>query len=314
MKNILVIGAAGQIGSELVPYLRSLGYMTVAGTSGRTPLPPHLADGPSAVVDLTDTEKLRNTIDFFKIDTVMNLAAILSATAEADPLKAWRVGVDGVIGLLEIARDRRLSVFTPSSIGVFGPSTPLKFTPQDTVCRPQTIYGITKVTDELLSDYYRQKYGVDARSVRYPGLISYVTPPGGGTTDYAVDIYWQAVRTGSYISPLARGTYLPMMFMEDALRAAVELMEADPSELKHFNGFNVSAMSFAPEEIASSIRRIIPEFELGYAINPLLQSIADSWPDALDDSAAMEEWHWKPRYGLDEMTEIMIREIRKQIA
>ncbi len=314
MKNILVIGAAGQIGSELVPYLRKLGYMTVAGTSGRTPLPAHLAEGPSAVVNLMDTDVLRQTVDYFQIDTVMNLAAILSATAERDPLKAWRVGVDGVIGLLELARDKKLSVFTPSSIGVFGPSTPLKFTPQDTVCRPQTVYGITKVTDELLGDYYRKKYGVDARSVRYPGLISYVTPPGGGTTDYAVDIYWQAVKTGSYISPLARGTYLPMMFMEDALRAAVELMEADPARLKHFNGFNVSAMSFAPEEVAASIRRHIPNFELGYAINPMLQSIADSWPDALDDSVATEEWDWHSRYTLDDMTDIMLGEIRKQLA
>lgn len=313
MKNILVIGAAGQIGSELVPYLRNLGYMTVAATSGRTPLPAQLAEGPSTVLNLMDTEALRKTVDRFQIDTVMNLAAILSATAEADPLKAWKIGVDGVIGLLEVARDKKLSVFTPSSIGAFGPSTPLKLTPQDTVCRPQTIYGITKVTDELLGDYYRQKYGVDARSVRYPGLISYVTPPGGGTTDYAVDIYWQAVQTGRYRSPLAAGTYLPMMFMEDALRAAVELMEADASRLKHFNAFNVNAMSFSPEEVAASIRRHIPDFELGFDVNPMLQSIAESWPDALDDSVATEEWDWHARYGLDAMTDVMIREIRARV-
>ena len=313
MKNILVIGAAGQIGSELVPYLRKLGYMTVAATSGRTPLPAHLADGPCAILNLMDTEALRKTVDRFQIDTVMNLAAILSATAEADPLKAWKIGVDGVIGLLEVARDKKLSVFTPSSIGAFGPSTPLKLTPQDTVCRPQTIYGITKVTDELLGDYYRQKYGVDARSVRYPGLISFVTPPGGGTTDYAVDIYWQAVKEGRYRSPLAAGTYLPMMFMEDALRAAVELMEADAARLKHFNAFNVHAMSFSPEEVAASIRRHLPDFELDFDVNPMLQSIAESWPDALDDSAAAAEWGWKAHYGLDDMTDVMIREIRARL-
>ena len=235
MKNILVIGAAGQIGSELVPELRRRGYMTVAAGSGRTPLPAHLIDGPTATVNLLDRDALDATIKHFNIDTVFNLAAILSAVGESKPMAAWDLGVNGVIGLLELARDRKLSVFTPSSIGVFGPETPHNPTPQDTVCRPRTMYGITKVAGELLSDYYRAKYGVDARSVRYPGLISYVTPPGGGTTDYAVDIYWKAVESGVYRCPLKAGTYLPMMFMPDALRAAIDLMEADASRLKHFN-------------------------------------------------------------------------------
>ena len=313
MKNILVIGSAGQIGSELVPALRDRGYNVVAGTSGRTPLPAHLADGPSAVVNLMDRDALAKTVDRFEIDTVFNLAAILSATAESRPMAAWDVGVNGVIGLLELARDRKLSVFTPSSIGVFGPETPHNPTPQDTVCRPRTMYGITKVAGELLSDYYRSKYGVDARSLRYPGLISYVTPPGGGTTDYAVDIYWKAVENGAYECPIAAGTFMPMMFMPDALRAAVDLMEADASRLRHFNSFNVNALSFDPEGIAASIRRRIPGFRLSYRVNPLLQGIAESWPDTLDDMAAREEWDWKPEYSLDEMTDIMLREIAKRL-
>lgn len=313
MKRILVIGSAGQIGSELVPYLRGLGYEVVAGVSGRTPLPGHLADGPSAVVNLLDHDALAKTIDRHRIDTVFNLAAILSATAEQAPLKAWNVGVDGVVSLLELAREKRLSVFTPSSIGAFGPETPRSPTPQDTIQRPRTIYGITKVVDELLSDYYRAKYGVDARSLRYPGLISYVTPPGGGTTDYAVEIYWEAVRSGSYASPLKAGTRLPMMFMPDALRAAVELMEADAGKLRHFNAFNVAAFSFTPEEAAASIRRSMPEFTLSYAVKPNLQSIADGWPEELDDTAAREEWAWKPAYSLDEMTRVMLEKVAQRV-
>lgn len=313
MKNILVIGAAGQIGSELVPELRARGYMTVAAGSGRTPLPEHLTDGPTATVNLLDHDALDAVIKHFNIDTVFNLAAILSAVGESKPMAAWNLGVNGVIGLLELARDRKLSVFTPSSIGVFGPETPHDLTPQDTVCRPRTMYGITKVAGELLSDYYRAKYGVDARSVRYPGLISYVTPPGGGTTDYAVDIYWKAIEKGVYRCPLKAGTYLPMMFMPDALRAAIELMEADASRLKHFNSFNVGALSFDPEEVAASIQKRLPGFKLEYDVNPLLQSIADSWPDDLDDTAAREEWDWVPKYNLDQMTNVMLDAITKRV-
>lgn len=313
MKNILVIGAAGQIGSELVPELRARGYITVAAGSGRTPLPEHLTDGPTATVNLLDRDALEAVIKHFNIDTVFNLAAILSAVGESNPMAAWNLGVNGVIGLLELARDHKLSVFTPSSIGVFGPETLHNLTPQDTVCRPRTMYGITKVAGELLSDYYRAKYGVDARSVRYPGLISYVTPPGGGTTDYAVDIYWKAIETGVYRCPLKAGTYLPMMFMPDALRAAIELMEADVSRLKHFNSFNVGALSFDPEEVAASIQKRLPGFKLEYDVNPFLQSIADSWPDDLDDSAAREEWDWVPQYNLDQMTNVMLDAITKRL-
>lgn len=314
MKNILVIGAAGQIGSELVPELRRRDYMTVAAGSGRTPLTAALSEGgPTAVVNLLDADGLRRTVEHYAIDTIFNMAAILSAVGESKPMTAWDIGVNGVIGLLELARDKNLSVFTPSSIGVFGPETPHDPTPQDTVCRPRTMYGITKVAGELLSDYYRAKYGVDARSVRYPGLISHVTPPGGGTTDYAVDIYWKAVEHGRYASPLAEGTRLPMMFMADALRAAIELMEADASRLRHFNSFNVGAMSFAPEDVAASIRRRMPGFELTYEVNPLLQGIAESWPDALDDTTAREEWDWEPEYDLDAMTDVMLEAISERL-
>ena len=272
MKNILVIGAAGQIGSELVPELRRRGYMTVAAGSGRTPLTAALSEGgPTAVVNLLDADGLRRTVEHYAIDTIFNMAAILSAVGESKPMTAWDI------------------------------------------CRPRTMYGITKVAGELLSDYYRAKYGVDARSVRYPGLISHVTPPGGGTTDYAVDIYWKAVEHGRYASPLAEGTRLPMMFMADALRAAIELMEADASRLRHFNSFNVGAMSFAPEDVAASIRRRMPGFELTYEVNPLLQGIAESWPDALDDTTAREEWDWKPEYDLDAMTDVMLEAISERL-
>ena len=278
MKNILVIGAAGQIGSELVPELRRRDYMTVAAGSGRTPLTAALSEGgPTAVVNLLDAGGLRRTVEHYAIDTIFNMAAILSAVGESKPMTAWDIGVNGVIGLLELARDKNLSVFTPSSIGVFGPETPHDPTPQDTVCRPRTMYGITKVAGELLSDYYRAKYGVDARSVRYPGLISHVTPPGGGTTDYAVDIYWKAVEHGRYASPLAEGTRLP------------------------------------PEDVAASIRRRMPGFELTYEVNPLLQGIAESWPDALDDTTAREEWDWKPEYDLDAMTDVMLEAISERL-
>lgn len=313
MERILVIGAAGQIGSELVPYMRARGYTVVAGTSGRTPLPALLADGPSETVNLMDTEALKRIVERHDVDTVINLAAILSATAEAKPLAAWDVGVTGVIGLLELAREKKLSVLTPSSIGAFGPETPRNPTPQDTIQRPKTIYGITKVVDELLGDYYRAKYGVDARSLRFPGLISYVTPPGGGTTDYAVEIYWEAVRKGRYASPLGPETRLPMMFMPDALRATVKLMEADASKLKHFNAFNVAAFSFTPGEIAASIRRKLPGFELTYAVKPNLQAIADGWPQVLDDRAAREEWGWTSEYTLDAMTDVMLEEVAKRV-
>ena len=313
MKNILIIGSTGQIGTELALTLRKH-YPTVV--VGYIPsAPPHgelLETGPSEVVDITNAAQIAEVVRCYKIDTIYNLAALLSAVAEAKPQLAWKIGLGGLFNVLEVAREEGCAVFTPSSIGSFGPETPRDMTPQDTIQRPKTMYGVTKVSGELLSDYYHKRFGVDTRSVRFPGLISNVAPPGGGTTDYAVDIYYAAVREGKFACPLKPGTYMDMMYMPDALRACMELMEADPSRLLHRNSFNITAMSFDPEGIAASIRELIPSFELHYELDPLRQGIADSWPNSLDDSCARSEWDWKPQYDLPAMTRDMIETIRRK--
>lgn len=317
MKNVLVIGSAGQIGSELVAALRNDSRFgtIVAGHTTRTPLPNHLIEtGPSEIVDILDGQRMAEVVKHYQIDTIYNLAALLSATAESKPLAAWNVGVNGIINTLEVAKTYGCAVFTPSSIGVFGPETPHMMTPQDTVCRPKTMYGITKVTGELLSDYYFHKYGVDTRSVRYPGLISYMTPPGGGTTDYAVEIFYSAVKDEEFVCPIAPGTFMDMAFMSDAIDAAINLMTADASQLKHRNSFNVTGMSFDPEMLATEIRKRLPTFKMRYEIDPLRQSIAESWPDRMDDSCAREEWGWNPKVGLSEMVDIMLRELKVRLA
>ena len=314
MKNILVIGSTGQIGSELTAELRK-NYGSdhvVAGYIPSAPPKDELREaGPSAIADVTDGEQLAAVVKQYNIDAIYNLAALLSVVAEQRPKLAWKIGIDGLWNVLEVARENQCAVFTPSSIGSFGPSTPHELTPQDTVQRPLTIYGVSKVTTELLSDYYYHKYGVDTRAVRFPGLISYVTPPGGGTTDYAVDIFYAAVRGEKFICPIAEGT---RMDMPDGLRAAIELMEADPARLKHRNAFNVTAMSFAPENIYREIRRRRPDFEMEYQVDSLKQAIAESWPDSLDDSAAREEWGWRPQYGLSSMTRDMLEKLAERIA
>ena len=249
-------------------------------------------------------------VDKYNIDTIYNLAALLSAVAENKPQLAWHIGIDGLMNVLEVSREKHCAVFTPSSIGSFGPNAPKDGTPQDTIQQPRTMYGVTKVTGELLSNYYALKFGVDTRSVRFPGLISYVTPPGGGTTDYAVDIYYSAVQGKKFICPIAAGTLMDMMYMPDALRAAIEIMEADPSRLVHRNSFNIASMSFDPEVIYHKIKEYIPEFEMEYQVDPLRQSIADSWPNKLDDTCARVEWDWKPEYNLDGMTRDMIEKLR----
>ncbi len=314
MKNILVIGSAGQIGSELTPELRRIYGPTrvVAGMHKTSPQKELVESGPLERVDATDKERLSSIIKKHKIDTIYNLAAILSVVGEAKPLEAWEVGINGLLNVLEVSRECRCAVFTPSSIGAFGLSTPLDHTPQDTIQRPQTMYGITKVAGELLSDYYFRRFGVDTRSVRYPGIISDVTPPGGGTTDYAVEIFYAAVKEKKYVCPLGPRTFLDMMYMPDALDAAVQLMEVDASRLKHRNAFNVTSMSFCPEMIAAEIKRHIPDFKMSYDIDPIKQSIADSWPNKMDDSCAREEWGWNPRYDLVMMTEEMLRVINKK--
>ncbi len=314
MKNILVIGSAGQIGSELTLELRKRYGPThvVAGVHKTRPPKELTESGPVETVDVTDKEQLASVIRKHKIDMIYNLAAILSVVGEAKPLEAWHIGINGLLNVLEVSREHRCAVFTPSSIGAFGASSPLDNTPQDTIQRPQTMYGITKVTGELLSDYYFKRFGVDTRSVRYPGIISSVTLPGGGTTDYAVEIFYAAVREKKYTCPLGSRTFLDMMYMPDALEAAIQLMEVDPSKLKHRNSFNVTAMSFCPEMIAAEIKRHLPDFVISYKIDPIKQSIADSWPNKMDDSCAREEWGWNPKYDLAMMTADMLRVVKKK--
>lgn len=316
MKNILIIGATGQIGSELTMELRKRygnDHVVAGYIHGSEPKGELKESGPSEVVDVTDGEMIAAAVKKYHIDTIYNLAALLSVVAESKPMLAWKIGIDGLWNVLEVARENGCAVFTPSSIGSFGLSTPHVGTPQDTIQRPRTMYGVTKVTTELLSDYYFTKYGVDTRAVRFPGLISNVTLPGGGTTDYAVDIYYAAVRGEKFVCPLKPGTLMDMMYMPDALNGSIKLMEADPSRLIHRNAFNIASMSFAPETIYEAIRREVPGFEMEYQPDPLKQSIADSWPDSMDDSCARQEWDWKPEYDLESMTRDMLAKLRARL-
>lgn len=314
MKNILIIGATGQIGSELTMLLRKnySGNVVAGYISGAEPKGELKESGPSAIVDITNPQQIADAVSKYQVDTIYNLAALLSAVAENKPQLAWKIGLGGLFNTLEVAREKQCAVFTPSSIGSFGPGTPKDKTPQDTVQRPKTMYGVTKVSGELLSDYYFTRFGVDTRSVRFPGLISYVTPPGGGTTDYAVDIYYSAAKGEKFVCPIAEGTYMDMMYMPDALRAAVEIMEADPSKLVHRNSFNIASMSFEPNTIYQNIRKYLPEFEMQYQVDPLRQAIAESWPNSLDDTCAREEWGWKPEYDLDAMTQDMLAKLKER--
>jgi len=311
MKNILIIGSVGQIGSELTMELRRRygSEHVIAGFRKTQPSEELANSGPLERVDATDVEKLVEVVKKYNIDTIYNLAALLSAIAEEKPQAAWNVGVNGVFNILEVAREHNCAVFFPSSIGAFGPTTPLDNTPQDTIQRPNTMYGVTKVTGELLSDYYHKRFAIDTRGLRYPGIISSVTLPGGGTTDYAVEIFYEAIKHKKYTCPLKAGTFLDMMYMPDALDAAIDLMEADPSKLKHRNAFNVTAMSFDPEIIAAEIKKHIPDFELSYDNDPMKQAIAETWPNKMDDSCARKEWGWSPKYELAEMTKDMLEKI-----
>lgn len=314
MKQILVTGATGQIGSELTMELRRIhGDSRVIAAGHRRPPSSDLHDsGPFIYLDCTDTDQVKELFSGKKIEGVYHLASLLSAVAEDNPLTAWRVNVGGLINILEACRESAASLFFPSSIGAFGPTTPLTDTPQVTIQRPGTMYGITKTTGELLCDYYHKKYGTDTRGLRYPGLISYRTPPGGGTTDYAVAIYYGALRDGRYRCYLRGETRLDMMYMPDAVSAAITLMEADPARLRYRNAYNVSAMSVSPEEIAASIRERIPAFVMEYEIDPLRQSIAESWPDNMCDDAAREDWGWGEVYDLQAMTDDMLKNIRNR--
>lgn len=315
MKRILVTGACGQIGSELALALRErYGSEDVVATGHKTrPSEDLLNSGPFQFIDCTDINTIKEVVRKYKVDTIYHLAAMLSAVAEANPQQAWNVNMNGLYNVLEVAREYNCAVFTPSSIGAFGPTTPADNTPQDTIQRPNTMYGVTKVAGELLCDYYYKKFGVDTRGVRWPGIISHVTPPGGGTTDYAVEIYYEAIKQHRYTCFLKAGTYLDMMYMPDALRAAIDIVEADPNRLKHRNAFNVTAMSFAPEDIANEIKKHIPDFIMDYDVDSVRQAIADSWPNYMDDSAAREEWGWSPWYDLASMTKDMLEKLSDKL-
>jgi nucleoside-diphosphate-sugar epimerase len=313
--KIFLTGALGQIGSELTVKLRSIyGNDNVVISDVRDDVNTDLIkSGPFYKIDCRDGEAIHEVVKKHGINRIYHLAALLSATAENNPQLAWDININTLCSMLEIARTEDCSIFTPSSIGAFGPSSPRDFTPQDTIQRPTSIYGVSKVAGELLCDYYYHKYGVDTRGVRFPGIISNVTPPGGGTTDYTVDIYYEAVKKKSYTCFLRGDSYLDMIYMPDALKAAVEVMEADPDKLRHRNAFNISAMSFCPEDQAAYIRKYIPEFEIDYDIDPVKQALANSWPNSLEDYAARVEWGWSPDYDLDSMTVDMLKVLNNKI-
>jgi len=314
MDRILVTGATGQVGSELVVALRErYGDESVLSSDIRPPA-GEAPDSPGFIMlDVTVPEAVEAVVRDHGVTTVYHLAAILSAVGERDPQRAYAVNMGGLYNVLEVARAVSCSVFTPSSIAAFGPTTPADPTPQDTIQRPETMYGVTKVSGELLADYYYERYDVDARGLRYPGLVSWLTEPGGGTTDYAVDIYYQAIRQGRYTCFLAADTQLDMLYMPDAIRGTIELMETDPGRLLHRNAFNITAMQLTPERIAASIREHIPGFEIEYEIDPVRQAIADSWPRHIDDSAARDEWAWEPAYDLAAMTADMLENLERKL-
>jgi nucleoside-diphosphate-sugar epimerase len=310
----LVTGALGQIGTELVTALRErYGTDRVIASDVRMPPGPPVGNGPFEYVDCTNIKQIQEVVRRHRVETIYHLAALLSAVAEERPQVAWSVNMGGLYRVLEVARQNRCAVFFPSSIGAFGPGTPKDRTPQDTLQRPTTLYGVTKVAGELLCDYYHRRFGVDTRGVRFPGLISYTAPPGGGTTDWAVEIFYEAVRHRHYTCFLAAGTRLDMMYMPDAVKAMIDLMAADPARLVHRNAFNVTAMNLTPEELAAEIRRHVPDFTLDFEVDPVRQAIADSWPDSLDDSAARQEWGWQPTFDLPAMTRDMLDHLRQRV-
>lgn len=313
MKKILVTGAVGQIGSELTMELRRrYGNDNVLATGRKTkPSKTLLNSGPFEFIDITIPDTVEKVVDEYNIDTIYNMAAILSAVGEEKPSLCWNVNVNGLHNILEIARERKMArVFVPSSIAVFGPETPRENTPQETVLKPKTMYGITKRCGELLGDYYFKKFNLDVRGLRYPGIISNETLPGGGTTDYAVEIFYEAIENKKYTCFVKEDTVLPMMYMPDCIKGTIDLMETDISKLKHHSDFNLTAMSFSAGELVAEIKKHIPDFICTYKPD-FRQDIADSWPRSIDDSAAREEWGWKPEYDLPAMTKDMLEKLVK---
>lgn len=314
-KRILIIGASGQIGTELTAYLRTkFGSHKVIASDIREGAEELMQSGPFEILDATDYHAIEEIIIRHGITDVYLMAAMLSATAEKFPMKGWALNMDSLFHILNLAKDKKIEkVFWPSSIAVFGPTTPKNDTPQRTVMEPSTVYGISKQTGERWCEYYHSRYGVDVRSLRYPGLISYKTLPGGGTTDYAVDIYHKALKHKEYTCFLNAQTVLPMMFMDDAIRATVSIMEAESEKIQIRSSYNLAAISFNPEEIAESIRKYVPEFEINYSPD-FRQAIADSWPQSIDDSEAQKDWGWESKISLDEMTKIMLENLKTEYA
>lgn len=311
MEKILITGALGQIGTELTEHLRGIyGQTNVIASDLRD---SSNGDDLFEKIDVLDATMTSEIVKKHNITTIVHLAAILSAVGERNPHLAWNVNMNGLYNILEIARETGCRVFTPSSIAAFGPTTPQDNTPQDTIQRPTTMYGVTKVAGEVLCDYYYKRFNVDTRGVRFPGLISYVAPPGGGTTDYAVDIYYEAIKNKKYTCYIKEGTYMDMMYMPDALKSISMLMEADSSKLIHRNAFNIAAMSFEPSQLYAEIKKHIPEFTMDYDVDPMRQANADSWPNSLDDSAARQEWGWNPQYDLASMTVDMLEKLRQKL-
>lgn len=316
MKKILITGSTGQIGSELTPALRKrYGADNVVAAGHKTkPEAEFRAAGPYVAFDIRDRDALEKIVRQYEVGVIYHLSALLSAVAEEQPELAWEVNTKGLLNVLGAAHRNDCSVFHPSSIGAFGPSTPSDPTPQETIQRPSTMYGITKVTGELLGDYYYSRYGVDCRGIRFPGLISHAKLPGGGTTDYAVEIFHAALREKKYTCYLAPDTRLDMMYMQDAIRAAIEVMEAGTDRLRHRNAFNITAMNLTPAELAAAIQKHIPDFTVDYKVDPVRQAIADSWPNRLDDSAARDQWGWRPEYDLESMTKDMLANLAAKLA
>lgn len=315
MKRILVLGAGGQIGTELVPHLQSLyGSENVIAADLKPEVVEKLGRMSRAVMlNALDIESYAKLLKSERIDSIYNLVALLSATGEKNPQLAWNLNMGALLNSLNLAKDFNCAVFTPSSIGAFGENTPHYKTPQDTVMRPNTIYGVCKVSGELLSDYYHTRFGVDARSVRFPGIISNGALPGGGTTDYAVEVFYEAIKHGRYTCEVPKDTYMDMLYMPDALEATTQLMEADPAKLVHRNSFNVTSMSFTPEQLFTEIKKRIPSFTWDYNVDPVKAQISASWPDCLDDSCAREEWGWNPKWGMDQMIDDMLAACKKKV-
>ncbi len=315
MKKILVLGAGGQIGTELVPHLqKNYGYDNVIAADLRPEIVSKLGETSRAVVmNALEMEAYAKFVKSEEIDTIYNLVALLSATGEKNPQLAWNINMGALLNSLNIAHEYKCAIFTPSSIGAFGENTPHYKTPQDTVMRPNTIYGVCKVTGEMLSDYYHHRFGVDSRSVRFPGIISNGALPGGGTTDYAVEVFYEVAKRGKYTCEVPQDTYMDMLYMPDALEAMTQLMEADPDKLVHRNSFNVTSMSFTPEQLFTEIKKRVPSFTWNYEIDPVKAQISASWPDCLDDSCAREEWGWNPKWGMDAVIDDMLAACKKKV-